>query len=179
MNTYQSMCEFRSCKQSAFDEACCAFAQNENMTAIANECGITPTMLRNKLNPEQPHKLTPVELVAITKASSNYTLLNTLLLGLGVVTAKIPQNQHKANLVMHALEHASNAGDLSKMALDMGGQTRLPRTAKHDLIAKAQAGISNLVLMINELENKTQGVSPFLSMSLDFVANGGSIPGLV
>ena len=52
------MCTLRESKQNAFNESCCAFSNSENVQQIAKDCGIDPTMLCNKLNPSQPHKLT-------------------------------------------------------------------------------------------------------------------------
>ncbi len=75
MGAFDSMCEFRGTKQKAFNEACCAFANSENMTELANKMGMNPTILRNKLNPEQPHVLNPVDLIALTKASDNHSFL--------------------------------------------------------------------------------------------------------
>ena len=43
------MCDLREPKQNGFDNACYAFADSENMEQIAKQCGINPTMLRNKL----------------------------------------------------------------------------------------------------------------------------------
>lgn len=71
-----------------------------------------------------------------------------------------------------------HSGDLSRMALEYAGNDRLSRTNKHIIIQKAQADISNLVLLINDIESRTKGVSPFLAMSVDLVANGSAIPGL-
>ncbi|MEZ8881755.1 phage regulatory CII family protein [Vibrio lentus] len=178
MNEIDSMCEFRGSKQKAFNEACCAFANSENMTKLAKAVGMNATMLRNKLNPEQPHILTSVELVMITKASGNFTILNSLLLGLGVVTAQVPQDASEETFIKRALENAMHSGDLSRMALEHAGRDRLSRSNKHVIIQKAQAGISNLVLLINDIESRTKGVSPFLAMSVDLVANGSAIPGL-
>ncbi|MBY8300531.1 phage regulatory CII family protein [Vibrio fluvialis] len=177
MDAFDSMCEFRGIKQKAFNEACCAFANSENMTELAKALGMNPTMLRNKLNPDQPHVLTCVELVLITKASGNYSILNSLLLGLGVVTAQIPQDARVETFIKRALENSIHSGDLSRMALDHAGKTSLNRTSKQSIIRKAQASISNLVLLISDLESRTTGVTPFLSMSVDFVANGAPIPG--
>jgi len=178
MDDIDSMCEFRGTKQKAFNEACCAFANSENMTKLAKATGMNATMLRNKLNPEQPHVLTNVELVLITKASGNYTIVNSLLLGLGIVTAHIPQDESEETFIKRALENAMHSGDLSRMALEHAGTTRLTRTHKHNIIKKAQTSISNLVLLISDVENRTTGVTPFLSMGMDFIANGAPIPGL-
>ncbi|NOH82823.1 transcriptional regulator [Vibrio sp. 03-59-1] len=178
MNEIDSMCEFRGSKQKAFNEACCAFANSENMTKLAKATDMNATMLRNKLNPEQPHVLTCVELVVITKASGNYTILNSLLLGLGVVTAQIPDDANEETFIKRALENAIHSGDLSRLALEHAGTSRLTRIHKHTIIKKAQASISNLVLLISDVENRTTGVTPFLSMGVDFIANGAPIPGL-
>ncbi|MCG6411121.1 phage regulatory CII family protein, partial [Vibrio fluvialis] len=75
MNT--SMYVFLEGKQKAFDEACCAFRAANKVSAIAAAVGLDATVLRNKLNPEQPHVLTCAELVAITKASGDYTIINS------------------------------------------------------------------------------------------------------
>ncbi|WP_373939044.1 phage regulatory CII family protein [Vibrio kanaloae] len=178
MNEIDSMCEFRGSKQKAFNEACCAFANSENMTKLAKAVDMNATMLRNKLNPEQPHILTNVELVMITKASGNFTILNSLLLGLGVVTAQIPNDASEETFIKRALENAMHSGDLSRMALENAGNDRLTRSHKQKIIRKAQSGISNLVQLIADVENRTTGVTPFLSMGVDFIANGAPIPGL-
>ncbi|TKF76224.1 transcriptional regulator [Vibrio kanaloae] len=178
MNEIDSMCEFRGSKQKAFNEACCAFANSENMTKLAKAVDMNATMLRNKLNPEQPHILTSVELVIITKASGNFTILNSLLLGLGVVTAQIPNDASEETFIKRALENAMHSGDLSRMALEHAGNDRLTRSHKQKIIRKAQSGISNLVQLIADVENRTTGVTPFLSMGIDFIANGAPIPGL-
>ncbi|MBL4829042.1 MAG: phage regulatory CII family protein [Aliivibrio sp.] len=178
MNANNSMCTLRESKQNAFNEACCAFSNSENVQHIARTCGINPTMLRNKLNPSQPHKLTVSDLMAITDASGNYCIVNSVLLGLNLVAAKIDLNADRETLIKRALENSANAGDLSRLALENGGECRLPRSKRNELLDRAHKSVSNLVLLMNDLENKTSGVAPFLSMSLDFVVNGTPIPGL-
>ncbi|CDT75967.1 conserved hypothetical protein [Vibrio coralliirubri] len=68
MDEQVAMCVLRESKQKAFDEVCHAFRATENMKEIAKQAGMSPTMLRNKLNPEQPHVLSPFEILLITKA---------------------------------------------------------------------------------------------------------------
>lgn len=124
MNEIEPMCEFRGSKQKAFNEAYCAFANSENLTKLEKAVGMNATMLLNKLNPEQPHVLTNVELVLLTKASGNYTILNSILLGLGVVMAHIPSNASEETFIKRALDNAVYSGDLSRMALEHGGSRR-------------------------------------------------------
>lgn len=179
MDEQVAMCVLRERKQKAFDEVCHAFRATENMTNIANQAGMSPTMLRNKLNPEQPHVLSPVELLLITKASGNHTLINSLLLDLGVVTVGFnSEGSEEQTLAARALAANVHSGDLAQQALDLGGSTRLTRTHKQSLIKTAQSGITNLVHLITDLENRTTGVTPFLTMGVDFIANGAPIPGL-
>ncbi|SHO57859.1 phage regulatory CII family protein [Vibrio quintilis] len=178
MNINNSMYGFCESKQKSFDEACCSFASSENMEQIARALGMKPGMLRNKLNPEQPHVLKPVELIAISKVSGNYTLINCLLLGLNVVTAPLEGAEEAETILSRLFKHSANAGELSAWALEHGHDHRLSRTNKQSLIQKAQLGISNLVLLISDIENKTSGVSPLFGMATDFIINGTPIPGL-
>lgn len=178
MNEKNSMCEFRELKQKSFDEACFSFARQENMEAIARELEMSPTMLRNKLNPDQPHVLKPVELIAVSKVSGNYTLVNSLLLGLDVVTAPVESVEQAESIVGRLFKHSANAGELSAWGLAHGNQNHFSRTQKQSLIQKAQAGIGNLVLLINEIEDRTTGLQPLMQFGSDFLANGAPIPGL-
>ncbi|MDC5820416.1 phage regulatory CII family protein [Vibrio europaeus] len=158
MNESDSMCELIGTKQLAFNEACCAFAKSENMTKLAEGIGMSPTMLRNKLNPEQPHVLTCVELIAITKASGNHTIVNSLLLGLGVVTAHIPLDATEETFIKRALENSIHSGDLSQMALEYAGKPKLTRAQKYEIVQTVHANISGQVLLLNSLEKLNQGV---------------------
>ncbi len=54
MDINVSMYIFRESKQKALEDACNAFRLTEKMTEIANNIGVSPTTLRNKLNPEPP-----------------------------------------------------------------------------------------------------------------------------
>ena len=177
MSDKTTMFDFRESKQKAFEEACFAFRESENMTAIAESLEMSPTMLRNKLNPEQPHVLTCVEMVMISKASNNFTVVNSLLRGLGVVTAQIPSDANEETFTKRALENSVHAGDLAQEALTHAGQTRITRRSKQSIIKKAQASIGNLVLLINDIESQTPNSASLLSMGIDFLASGAPLPG--
>lgn len=153
MNEIDSMCELIGTKQLAFNEACCAFARSENITWVAKATGMSPAMLRNKLNPAQPHVLSCVELIAITKASGNYIILNCLLLGLGVVTAHVPDDDATDDSFIHrVLESAIQSGELSRAAMEYSGKHRLTLTQKYKIVQTAQASISSHVSLISSLE---------------------------
>lgn len=60
------MFDYRVSKHPHFDEACRAFALRHNMAKLAERAGMNVQTLRNKLNPEQPHQLTPPEIWLLT-----------------------------------------------------------------------------------------------------------------
>ncbi|WP_036770743.1 phage regulatory CII family protein [Photorhabdus australis] len=75
------MFDYQVSKQSHFDNACRAFsnAHKGDLVQIANSIGMAPQMLRNKLNPEQPHMLTCVDLMKLTDATEDAFILDGLL----------------------------------------------------------------------------------------------------
>ncbi|MEG3220677.1 phage regulatory CII family protein [Vibrio gigantis] len=178
MNNKVAMCELRECKQNAFDAACRDFVLNHNIEKVAKRIGLNGTVLRSKLNPEQQYKLTPVDMALISKETGDNTIINTVLADLGVVVAKVPSEEESKTFIERILDNSVLSGELSSDALKMCNADRLYRSDKRKTIAKAQAAIGNLVLLMSDLENRTTGVTPFLSMGVDFIANGAPIPGL-
>jgi hypothetical protein len=170
MSKNDALCEFFRAKQTAFNEACCTFAWHENITQLAENLGMSPTLLRNKLNPEQPHVLSCPELIALSRLSGNHSIVNCLLLGLDVVTAHIPVDASEESFSKRALENAIHSGDLSRMALEYAGQHTLSRTQKSKIIQTAQASISSHVLLINSLVKRDQRA--FLRLEIDGIVNG-------
>jgi len=52
------MFDFKVSTQQHFDDACRKFALTHNMNTLAQKAGMKVQTLRNKLNPDQVHKLT-------------------------------------------------------------------------------------------------------------------------
>jgi len=169
---------FREAAQQALNNAYCAFAEKENMLQLSAKTGIGKSVLRNKLNPSQVHRLAVDELVLITKESGNYTIINSVLRQLDLVAVNVDVNNEDATLVRYALENSKTAGLIAELTLENGGEKRLPRRKAQQLLDACNAGIANLVLLANDLENRTSGVTPFLSLATDFVITNGA-PGLV
>jgi len=180
MKENQTMCIFLADVQHEYNEACSLFrARHRNeLTIIANVCGLRSNMLRNKLNPEQPHVLSLPEMMAISKATDDYVILEVVLRNLDLVTAHIPKGSDKETFIKRALNNSIFAGELSQLALDNAGNRTLPRSTRSSIISTAQAGISNLMQLINDLENRTGSGQPLFNMGVEFLANGAPIPGL-
>ena len=178
MNANNSMGVIRERKQQDFDAACCDFVVNHDIEAIARKLELNGTMLRNMLNPNQPHVLKPVVLASISRVSGDYSIVNTLFAGDGVVTVPLPKEAEQLNLFERFLKLSSQSGELSSDALAMCTAERLPRSKKRKTLAKAQAALGNLVLLINDLEHRTTGLQPLIQMGTDFLANGAPLPGI-
>lgn len=178
MSANIAMCELRERKQQSYDAVCSDFAINHNMEELAKRIGIkSGTMLRNKLNPAQPHVLSLVDLALLCKESNDYTIINTLLGDLGLVTASVPVEEQSKSFVERVLEHSNLTGQLSSNVLELYQASSYPRSQKRKTLAIAQAALGNMVLLISELENRTTGMSPLLSMGVDFVVSGAPVPG--
>ncbi|MGF1719481.1 phage regulatory CII family protein [Vibrio kyushuensis] len=174
-----AMCELRERKQQSFNAVCCDFAINHNMEALAKEVGIkSGTMLRNKLNPEQPHILSALDMALLCKASNDYTILNTLVGDAGVVIAQIPTGDCNITTIERVLENNILAGKMSEKALELSKQPRAPRSKKRRTIALAQLAIGNLVLLVSELENRNTALQPLIQIGTDVLGSGMSLPGL-
>ncbi|PSV17159.1 hypothetical protein C0W59_03395 [Photobacterium kishitanii] len=166
-------------KQDAFYNAAIRFSERENLEQIAIECALKPQMLRNKLNPNQPHQLTVRELVIITKQSGNSDLVNSVLLELDLTAVKLPSQGEGKSPVMAAMTINSHAGEISRHLVEVETIQRLTRRKKNEIVSKAQAAMRELVLLMNDVENRCQASTPFMSMCTDAVMNGLPIPGLV
>lgn len=181
MDVNSSMCQFHNAAQHRFNEACIAFAANHNLYNLADNIGMERNVLRNMLNPNQARKLTPEHLVTISHVTGDYSIFNALLRDSDVVITATDSTTGKASqvtLLKRVLEHSVNAGELSTLALEHCGGSTLPRSTRQKLINRANAGINNLMLIISDLENRTQAASPFLAMGVDFAIQGMPIPGL-
>lgn len=168
----------REMRQQAFDDACVAFRQGNNLRKVADELGMDPSLLRAKLNSDQAHVLSCVDMVMAAKVSGDYTIVNSLLRGLDVITAHVPTDASEETFTKRVLENSVHAGDLAQEALTHAGQTRITHRSKQTIIKKAQASIGNLVLLINDIEGRTPNTASFLSMGIDFLASGAPLPGL-
>lgn len=73
------MFDFQVSKHTHYDEACRAFAQRHNMAKLAERAGMNVQMLRNKLNPEQPHQFTLPELWLLPDLTEDSTLFDGFL----------------------------------------------------------------------------------------------------
>ena len=155
------MYESNEIKHSSIESACVRFADIENIEQIANECGMRGQVLRNKLNPNQPHQLTVDELIRITTATDNHDIINSAILEVGLTAVRLPKRGDAKPLTLCAMSVASHTGDINRHILEAESERRLTRVKKDQIIKKAQDAVRELVFLMSDVENRCGGAGPF------------------
>ncbi|TPG61520.1 phage regulatory CII family protein [Ewingella americana] len=156
------------------DTACRRFSLAHNLTEVAEKVGITAQVLRNKLNPMQPHRLTLVELIVITDHTDDSTLLDGLLAQLKCLPA-VPMNEAKPdNLSMHTLSATAAIGVIAGEAISTAPMTQTRRNA---ILDRANQAIRDLSLLVVSVESRFH-TAPALTSAMDVLGALGVMPGL-
>ena len=163
-------------KQSdAFDSSCERFAAAHNLADVSRKTGIAVQMLRNKLNPGQPHQLTVAEMIGLYHATGDETLIDGALLCCGLTAVAIPESTEKPAMLTKALELSQAVGQLSGDAIKISATGRVTRTERDRSVGVATAAMGQLAIFIYEVEQRFASV-PVLSCATDALLNG--IPGV-
>ncbi len=156
------------------DTACRRFSLAHNLTELAEGMGITAQVLRNKLNPMQPHRLTLQELISLTDITDDSTVLDGLLAQLKCLPA-VPVNEAKPdNLPMHALSATAAIGVIAGEAISAAPMTQLRRNA---ILDRANQAIRDLSLLVVSVESRFH-TTPVLASAMDVISSCGLMPGL-
>ncbi|MFS7222474.1 phage regulatory CII family protein [Rahnella inusitata] len=156
------------------DTACRRFSLAHNLTELAEGMGITAQVLRNKLNPMQPHRLTLQELITLTDITDDSTVLDGLLAQLKCLPA-VPVNEAKPdNLPMHALSATAAIGVIAGEAISAAPMTQLRRNA---ILDRANQAIRDLSLLVVSVESRFH-TTPVLASAMDVISSCGLMPGL-
>ena len=156
------------------DTACRRFSLAHNLTELAALSGISAQVLRNKLNPEQPHRLTLQELVLLTDITDDSTVLDGLLAQLKCLPA-VPVNEAKPNnLPMHALSATAAIGVIAGEAISPAPMTQSRRNA---ILDRANQAIRDLSLLVVSVESRFH-TTPVLASAMDVISSCGVMPGL-
>ncbi len=159
----------------AFQSACERFAATHVLSDVARGTGIKEQVLRNKLNADQPHKLTIEDLVAIYHATGDETLIDGALLCCGLTAVAIPESPAAPEMVTKALELSQAVGQLSGDAIKISTTGRVTKTDRDRSVGVATAAMGQLAIFIYEVEQRFASV-PVLSCATDALLNG--IPGV-
>ncbi|NME02449.1 phage regulatory CII family protein [Aeromonas sp. DNRA1] len=149
--------------------ACQRFAASHNMAEIAQRAGMNPQLLRNKLNPDQPHELTVAELIAITQASEgDETLFDGALFGCGLTAVAIPQAERAPSLPHQAIDLNAKIASIGQRALELTDRGRITRSERNTLVSVATSAMGSLAILIHDIEARFQAV-PALACASDIL----------
>lgn len=159
------MFDYQTSKHAHFDAACRAFAQAHNLEDVAAAVGIRPQILRNKLNPVQPHRLTCDELLAITDYTEDARLLDGLLSQINCLPSVPVNNATPANMQYCALSATASVGAIAGEAVS---QERMTSTRRNQILDRARDAIRTLSVLAYTVESRVHSV-PVLAAAVDIV----------
>ncbi|MGY3909639.1 phage regulatory CII family protein [Aeromonas piscicola] len=155
--------------------ACQRFAASHNMAEIAQRVGMNPQLLRNKLNPDQPHELTVAELIAITQASDgDETLFDGALFGCGLTAVAIPQAERAASLPHQAIDLNAKIASIGQRALELTERGRITRSERNTLVSVATSAMGSLAILIHDVEQRFQAI-PALACASDILMQAATM----
>ncbi len=169
------MFDFQVSKHPHYDEACRAFAQRHNMAKLAERAGMNVQTLRNKLNPEQPHHLTPPEIWMLTDLTEDSALVDGFLAQIHCLPC-VPVNElAKEKLHTYVMRAMTELGDLASGVVS---PDRLTPARKTSMVENVNSGIRMLSLSAMALHARLQA-NPAMSSVVDTVSGLGASFGLM
>lgn len=164
------MFDYQIAKQTHFDEACRAFSLRHNLAELARTAGMNQQILRNKLNSDQPHKLTCEELLMLTDITEDATLIDGLLAQLNCLPA-VPVNEARAErLTAYVLQATAAVG---KVAAESVSDERMTQTRRHNLMGTISDGVRYLSLIGLTVQSRIQA-NPAMASTLDALSGLGA-----
>ena len=157
------MFDFESSIHKHLDSACRRFAQMHNLAELAPVLNVSPQVLRNKLNPEQPHELTLSQLVTLTAITDDAAILDGLLAQLNCLPA-VPTNEVKpSSLPTHTLNATAAIGAI---AGETASTAPMTQSRKNAILDRANQAIRDLSLIVVSVEARFQS-TPVLAAAVD------------
>ena len=146
------MFDYQTSKHAHFDAACRAFALSHNLEDVAAAVGMRPQILRNKLNPVQPHRLTCDELLAITDYTEDARLLDGMLGQINCLPSVPVNNATEAN--MQLCDHMTAA-------------------RRTQILDRARDAIRSLSVLAYTVESRIHS-APVLAAAVDLVTTNAT-----
>lgn len=169
------MLDFRVSSHPHFDEACQKFAAAHNVKELAAAASIKPHTLYNKLNPEQPHQLTPREIWTLTDLTEDSTLVDGFLAQIHCLPC-VPVNELAPEKMQAYVMRAM--GDLGELATGAVSSEKLTPARKCGMIQSVNSGIRYLSLTALALQARLHS-NPAMSSVVDSVSGLGASFGLM
>ncbi|ATM78704.1 hypothetical protein CRN79_23995 [Serratia fonticola] len=157
------MFDYQASKHHSLESACRRFVQSHNIATLAPALNLSAQVLRNKLNPEQPHELTLSQLVTLTAITDDASILDGLLAQLNCLPA-VPINEAKPNsLPTHTLSATAAIGAI---AGETASAAPMTQSRKNAILDRANQAIRDLSLIVVSVEARFQS-TPVLAAAVD------------
>ncbi|NEG85450.1 hypothetical protein GQQ15_08250 [Pantoea agglomerans] len=137
------MFDFRVSTHSHFEDACRKFALTHNMNELAKRADMKVQTLRNKLNPDQVHKLTVEEMLLLTDLTEDATLIDGALAQLSCLPC-VPVNEHASEKFSAYVLNAS--AQVGTLAASAANHASITTSCRRGIVEAANTGIRCMML---------------------------------
>ena len=134
------------------------FAARYSIADIARESGIGEQMLRNKLNPDQPHQLTARDLVAIYQVTGDDILFDGLLFDCGLNAVRLPGQPRLRQRPAPSRHSTPAPRSWASLPTTILAGDRVTKSHRNTVVTGIWAGIEHLVLLATEVEDRFHAV---------------------
>ncbi|MBM6607957.1 phage regulatory CII family protein [Enterobacteriaceae bacterium RIT814] len=168
------MFDYRVSKHPHFEDACRAFAKRHNMAKLAEHAGMNVQTLRNKLNPDQPHQLTPPEIWLLTDLTEDSTLVDGFLAQIHCLPC-VPLNEVAKEKMSHYVLKAT--AEIGRVAASAVSGVQLNATTRRQVVESVNSVTRLMALTAISLQARLQA-NPAMASVVDTVTGLGSTFGL-
>ncbi|HFF8549492.1 TPA: phage regulatory CII family protein [Kluyvera cryocrescens] len=169
------MFDYKISKHPHFDEACRAFALRHNMAKLAASAGMNVQTLRNKLNPDQPHQLTPPEIWLLTDITEDSTLVDGFLAQMHCLPC-VPLNEVANEKMPHYVLKAT--AEIGQVAAGAVSGEQLTTAGRRQIIDSINSVTRLMALTAVSMQARLQS-SPAMASAVDTVTGLGASFGLL
>lgn len=169
------MFDFRVSTQTHFEDACRKFALTHNMNELAKRADMKVQTLRNKLNPDQVHKLTVEEMLLLTDLTEDATLIDGALAQLSCLPC-VPVNEHASEKFTAYVLNAS--AQIGTLAASAANHASITTSCRRGIVEAANTGIRCMMLAALAVQTRVQS-NPALSGTADVLSGIGASIGMV
>ncbi|MBL0563141.1 phage regulatory CII family protein [Aeromonas hydrophila] len=154
---------------SHWHSACRLFAEkhNKKVANLGRTIGMKhPQTLSNKLNPEQEHEMTVAELISLYHATQDETLFDGALLCCGLTAIAIPKGDRAPSLTHQVINLNSQIASIGQRTLELTESGRITSKEHRTFMSIATAAMGSVALLINDVEQRFQVVSPLAALAM-------------
>lgn len=168
------MFNFQVSKHAHFDDACRAFALSHNMVKLAERAGMNVQMLRNKLNPDQPHQLTTRDIWRLTDLTEDSTLVDGFLAQIHCLPC-VPINEVSNEKLPHYVMSAT--AEIGRVAAGTVSGDIKTTAGRRDVVSSINSVMRLMALAAISVQARLQ-VNPAMASAMDAVTGLGASFGL-